>query len=72
MKEQMKKLTIRTDHVFIRESNLEKSLELMRIKLQKMQEKLAQLYKILQKEKRPPLTSSATLPVERQQSGTST
>ena len=68
----MKKLTIRTDHVFIRESNLEKSLELMRIKLQKMQEKLAQLYKILQKEKRPPLTSSATLPVERQQSGTST
>ncbi|XP_067936796.1 small conductance calcium-activated potassium channel protein 2-like [Watersipora subatra] len=62
MKEQMKKLTIRTDHVIKREASLEVSIETTRQKLHQMQEKLSQLCKLVQKDKRrSTLTVSSSL-----------
>lgn len=52
MREHMKKLTIRTDHVYKRASNIADSMKVISEKLLTMQEKLSTLIKLLQKEKR--------------------
>lgn len=54
MKEQMKKLSIRTEHVLKRETHLEEDVDFMNAQLQVMEEKLLTLLKLIQKGKREP------------------
>ena len=62
MKEQMKKLSIRTEHVLKRESQLEQDVDYMNAQLQVMEEKLLPLFKLIQKGKRAPLKTATSMP----------
>ena len=62
MKEQMKKLSIRTEHVLKRESQLEQDVDYMNAQLQVMEEKLLTLFKLIQKGKRAPLKTATSMP----------